>query len=230
MAVKIRYSVILPVYKQQGYLSKIVKEYSKALKKLKKPYEVIITINGPLDNYDNELREMKKFKNFIAFKIKGAGFGLAVNYGLKKAKGEFICFTNSANTNPNDVIKILYKAEKYPDSVIKAKRVKREEDSFRMLGSYLYSIENRILFKTKIRDINAFPTAFHKDLMKKIKLYTQNSLWDAEFLAKCISKKIPIILFPVNTSRQFSKKSSTNMKTAVKLYTGIIGLRFNIKD
>ncbi|OGH06010.1 MAG: hypothetical protein A2W22_03745 [Candidatus Levybacteria bacterium RBG_16_35_11] len=227
---KIKFSVILPVYKQQGYLLKIFKEHSKALKKLKDPYEVIIAINGPLKGYEEELKKIKNYPHFIAHKIKGAGWGLAINYGIKKSKGEFICFTNSANTNPNDIVRILLRASKNPEAIIKAKRIKREEDSFRMMGSILYNIENRILFGTPVWDINAFPTAFHKKIMKDIKLYTNNSLLDAEFLAKSYKKKIPIVFFPVKTSRLFSKKSTTNLKTAIKLYTGIIGLRFKMKD
>ena len=227
---KITYSIILPVYKQQGYLFKLFKEYAKALKKLEDGYELIIAINGPLTGYEKELKEMNKYPNFIAYKIKGAGWGLAINYAIKKSRGEFITFTNSANTNPNDVVKILLKAEKNPDSVIKSKRVRRDEGPIRMAGSILYGWENRILFGTPIRDINAFPTAFHRRLMKKIKLYTNNSLLDAEFLAKCYKRKIPIIMFPVSTTRQFNKKSNTTMKSAIKLYTGLIKLRLSMKD
>ena len=56
--------------------------------------------------------------------------------GLEAAQGDILCYTNSARTEPQDLVLLLYYALTNPDAVIKANRKIREHWS-RRLGSLL---------------------------------------------------------------------------------------------
>ncbi len=88
---KIKISVIIPVYNAQKYLKDSL---NSVLKQTLKEIEVLCIDDNSPDNSKFIIKKMKKLdKRIKYYKLqKNSKAGIARNYGIKKAKGEFISF------------------------------------------------------------------------------------------------------------------------------------------
>jgi len=55
-------------------------------------------------------------------------------------------------------------------------------------------------------------------------------LIDAELMAVCRQRNITTIEVPVYFTDRISGKSTTNFKSAIKMYSGLLKLKRNLKD
>jgi hypothetical protein len=149
----------------------------------------------------------------------GCGWGHAVRAGLAAARGDILCYTNSARTSPQDLVLLLLYAEVYPSVVVKANR-KIRESTRRRLGSLLYNLECRWLFDLSYWDINGTPKVFPREFAKLLSLTLNDDLIDAEFNVMCRRENYPVIEVPVFSSRRHGGKSTTNLRSAFRMYWG----------
>ncbi len=213
-------SIILPVHNQADHIGRIVEEYGVGLKKLPCPYELILVANACRDNTFEICTELSKTNSAVrALNTDKGGWGLAVKLGLKEAKGDLICYTNSARTSPEILSLMLLYAVVYPNVVIKANR-KVRDNWRRRLGSLLYNLECRALFDLSVWDINGTPKVFPRSFSKLLELSKEDDLIDAEFNLICRRENYPVIEVPVFSTRRHSGKSTTNYGSALKMYSG----------
>ncbi len=89
-----------------------------------------------------------------------AGWGRAVAAGLAAARGDLLCYTNSARTAAAGSARCYCSTRLHiPDVVIKANR-KSRENWRRRAGSMLFNLECRVLFDLSSSDINGTPKVF----------------------------------------------------------------------
>jgi glycosyltransferase involved in cell wall biosynthesis len=212
-------SLILPVYNQADHIHSVVNEYSEALKKIPLAYEFILVVNGCRDNSLIECQKLQKeFANIqVIHSVKG-GWGLAVKLGLQNAKGDLFCYTNSARTSPKDLALLLLYAIANPNVVIKANRRIRE-NFIRRFGSLLYNLECRLLFDLSYWDINGTPKVFPRNFTRLLNLSKDDDLIDLEFNIICRKEDYPILEVPIFSSKRHGGESTTNIKSALRLYT-----------
>ncbi len=220
----LKYSIILPVYKQEAHIAVIVDGYHKELSQSPWSYEIICVVNGRQDRSLDVCQELsRKYPNIKLAHSEQKGWGLAVRLGLKESRGEYICFTNSSRTQPDDLIKFLKCSAQNPDHVVKASRKIRESWQ-RKLGSLLYNLECRTFFDLSYWDINGTPKIFPRKFAELLNLTRDDDLIDLEFLVICRRRNYPLIELPVFAYKRLGGKSTTDYRTAVRLYTGALKL------
>jgi glycosyltransferase involved in cell wall biosynthesis len=218
------FSIILPLYKQEAHIHFLLDTYCNALNETGHAWELLLVINGRKDNSFEVATEAIKGKNNVrVYDLEKAGWGSAVKLGMKEAKGKYVCYTNSARTNISDLLLILHHAKMNENAVTKATRIVRTSLA-RRLGSTVYALENRLLFKTSLRDINGTPKVFPAKILSQISLEDDGILFDAEVVAKCFRANIPIIEIPISNTERISGRSTTNLTTAIELFTGLFKL------
>jgi glycosyltransferase involved in cell wall biosynthesis len=217
-------SIILPVYNQADHIEDIVNEYERDLVKIPYPHESILVVNGCRDNSLDVCKrlEEKLTSVRVVFNERG-GWGLAVKLGLHEALGDILCYTNSARTNSRDLLLLLMYAVANPGAVIKANR-KNREIWYRRLGSLLYNLECRTLFDLSYWDINGTPKVFPRSFDKLLRLTQKNDLFDAEFNIVCRRENYPTIEVPIFSVHRHGGESTTNFKSALRMYFGIYNL------
>lgn len=226
---KTEFSIILPLYKQEDHLLHLISKYCNKLNEIGFTYELILVINGKFDrSYEIALEASETNTNIKVYQLLQTGWGRAVKFGIQKAEGNLICYTNSARTNIDELISILMYAQVNTNNIIKANRIIRES-FFRRLGSVLYNFENRAFFKTPVWDVNGTPKVFPASVIKNIEIISDNDLIDAELIARCFAQKISIIEIPILSTERIAGKSTTNVKSALKMYFGLIGLKRKLK-
>ncbi|MGZ3864202.1 MAG: glycosyltransferase family 2 protein [Bacteroidia bacterium] len=221
------YSIVLPFYKQINHAESIYNTYCEHLDRLKESWEIIFVINGPDDGTYNKLTTINTRSNVHVERIERGGWGRAVKYGLSKAAGAYLCYTNTARTDINDLTLILKYALVNDDNVVKATRIIREKWT-RKLGSTLYNLECRMLFRVPVWDVNGTPKVLPRKVYKDMKITSEDDLIDAEIIALCVKNKVRIIEIPVIATKRLSGKSTTNYASAFKMYKGLFGLKKNI--
>lgn len=213
-------SVILPVYNQADHIESIVAEYEAELGKLPCAHELLLVVNGCRDNSLAVCRGLaERYATVRVVSSEKGGWGLAVKRGLEAARGDLLCYTNSARTTPGDLLLLCLYAVAHPDTVVKANR-KIRDNVRRRLGSLLYNLECRTLFDLSNWDVNGTPKVFPRAFQTLLHLTRDDDLIDAEFNAVCRRENYPIIEVPIFSTRRHGGQSTTTMRSAFKLYWG----------
>jgi len=218
-------SVILPVHNQADHIRSVLEDYVKALARLDFAYELVPVVNGARRDKSLEIcREMQQqYPEIRTECIDEGGWGLAVRHGLAKANGDMLCYTNSARTRSKDLVLMLLYASVHDNCVVKANRKIRENWS-RRLGSLLYNLECRALFDLPYWDINGTPKVFHRQLSALMELSRNDDLIDLEFHAICRREGYEVIEVPIFSTSRHSGRSTTNLKSAYRMYAGALRL------
>lgn len=219
---KILISIILPVYNQADHIGAIVQEYEAALEKIQHPHELILVVNNCRDRSLEVCQALaKQYSTIRIVHSAEGGWGLAVKLGITAAKGDLICYTNSARTSHKDLTLLLLYAVVYPQVIIKANR-KIRDNWFRRLGSLLYNLECRTLFDLSYWDINGTPKIFPRQCDRLFHLTRDDDLIDAEFNIICRQEGYPVLEVPIFSTSRHSGRSTTNLKFALRLYWGAL--------
>ncbi len=217
-------SIILPVYNQADHIGDIVDEYEKVLAKIPFPYEMLLIVNGSRDHSLEVCRALAEKHSAVRVQHSDkGGWGLAVKLGLQAARGDLLCYTNSARTSPQDLLLFALYAIANPGAVIKANRKVRESFQ-RRVGSLLYNIECRTLFDLPYWDVNGTPKTFPRAFDKLLTLTCDDDLIDAEFNMICRREGYPMLEVPIFSSRRHGGKSTTRYRSAFKMYLGVYRL------
>ena len=207
-------SIILPVRNQADHIVEIVEQYIKAIDFI--ATEFFLIVNGSTDHSIWQCHALsQRYSNIHIRGFKERGFGLAVKHGLKYAKGNYLCYTNSARTSAED----LKKAIKYAitnDAVIKTSR-RLKEKFLRTLGSMVYNLECRLLFDLYYSDVNGTPKIWPRKFNKLMNLQSEDSLIDLEFCIICQKEKYPVLEMPTFAVKRHGGKSSTTMALGLNL-------------
>ena len=222
---KPKFSIILPIYNQSAHLPQLFEQHVPMLNALGETWELLFIVNGSKDDsYKKALELAGKNENIKIHELEKGGWGRAVKYGIAQAKGEFICYTNSARTSVEDLSIILNYARTNDNIVIKTTRVVRE--SFvRKWGSVLYNYENRVLLKTPLWDVNGTPKVIPSKFLAGMEIHSEGDLIDAEIMARIFRKKAQIVEVLILSSKRIGGKSTTGFRSAMKMYMGLFGLK-----
>jgi len=215
------FSVILPLYKQLSHAEHLYNTYTKHLDTLGETWELLFIVNGVNDGAVEKLNSINTRPNVKVLWLEKGGWGRAVKFGLAQAEGKYLCYTNSARTEIEDLIMILNYARVNNDNVVKATRIIREK-MIRKVGSTLYNMECRMLYKVPVWDVNGTPKVLPKKVYEELDITSDDDLIDAEIIIKCVRNNVRIIEIPVVSTTRISGSSTTNFKSAYKMYSGLL--------
>ncbi|HKA30006.1 MAG TPA: glycosyltransferase [Candidatus Binatia bacterium] len=218
-------SVVLPVHDQAGHIRTVVTEYASALERSGMAWEIVLVPNACRDGSDEICQGLvDRHDRIRSVALELGGWGRAVHRGLREARGDLLCYTNSARTTPEDLMLLLLYARTFPGIVVKANRKIREHWT-RRIGSLLYNIECRTLFDLSSWDINGTPKVFPRAFGDLLTLTRDDDMIDAEFCWRCRRAGHPMIEVPIFSSRRHGGKSTTSLRSAVRMYVGAYRMR-----
>jgi glycosyltransferase involved in cell wall biosynthesis len=102
---KLDFSFIIPVYNRPLEIDELLKSISKQKRDV--DFEVIIIEDGSQVKSDEIVKDYKIFLNIIYLYKENSGPGDSRNYGVKKAKGDYIIFLDSDSILPNDYLQVV---------------------------------------------------------------------------------------------------------------------------
>jgi len=218
-------SVVLPVHNQGDHLDGVVHGHLGALERLTVPSEIVLVLNACIDASAEVAAELaREHEGVRVCELAEGGWGRAVKAGLAAARGDILCYTNSARTTPEMLTLLLLYAVAYPEVVLKANRLIRDNLT-RRAGSLLYNLECRALFDIATWDINGTPKVFPRSFDKLLALRSDDDLIDAELMWVCRREAYPLVEVPILATIRHGGKSTTNYGAALRMYWGAWRLR-----
>ena len=185
---KIKVSIIVPVYGVEKYIDKCL---NSLVKQSLKEIEIIVVNDGTKDNSQKIIdKYVKKYPDKIKSYIKeNGGQGSARNYGLKKATGEYIGYVDSDDFVEKDMYKKLYnKAKENNYDIVVCGNYNVSEDYQNknidaFINNYNTDLENIFFGKMAV-----WNKIYKRDILIKNKLEFKEKVWyeDLAFTLKAI--------------------------------------------
>ena len=223
-------SVVLPCRNQADHIGDVLERYRDPLRTIGRPYELVVVPNACTDSTMDVVRKLaQKDPTIAVVENPKGGWGLSVLTGLSAARGEVLCYTNSARTDPAHIPVLLDIFNKHVPCLAKVRREKRAAP-LREAGSWLYNSEGSLFFGIKASDVNGTPKIMSRQLYETVKLFSPGDCIDMELLAKATALGVKIEEFPVAGFKRHGGKSSTNFKSAWNMYWGAYKLRGAVRD
>lgn len=183
-------SVIIPVYKQEATIENDLLRIKRVLDQLRYDYEMIVVIDGYLDNSLQNARKVKCPSILITGYQHNHGKGNAVRFGMAKAKGNIIAFIDAGmDLNPNGLSMLLEYFEWYDaDIVVGSKRhpVSKVNYPFqRKMLSWGYRMLTHLLFGLSVHDTQVGMKIFRRKVLEDVlpRLLIKTYAFDIEILA-----------------------------------------------
>jgi glycosyltransferase involved in cell wall biosynthesis len=218
-------SVVLPCRDQKDHIEAVVKSYAGPLEAIGRSFEVVVVPNACRDRTPEIVRSIAAGdpRIRVAENLAG-GWGLSVLTGLAVARGSVLCYTNSARTDPAQVPALL---ELYLANEPCLAKVTREQRSapLREVGSWLFNAEGRLLFGTHVADVNGTPKMLPRAAYERLGLFSEGDLLDLELVVKARRLGLTIVELPVRGFRRHGGRSSTNFRSAWRMYAGALRLK-----
>ena len=175
-------SIIVPAYNEE----KNIEETINSLIELDYPkdkLEIIIVDDGSTDNTFEIAKKFEEKYDFIkVYKKENGGKASAINYGIKKSKGEYIVILDADSIVPKHALKTMleYFTEDDVMIVVPAIQVKRKKTFVEKIQYIEYSYNNtlREIFE-KMNSIYVAPgpfSIFRRKLFDIIGLFDENNL------------------------------------------------------
>lgn len=152
------------------------------------------------------------------------GWGKSVLRGLQHARGELLGYTNTARTDPGHLPVLIDLYRQSQPCLVKVCRHNRQAP-LREIGSWLYNLEARLLFRVAAADVNGTPKLFSREMFERAQLASQGDLLDLELMAQAARFGVPIAELPVAGFQRHGGKSSTTLASAWNMYRGAWRLR-----
>ncbi len=219
------FSIVLPVYNQAEHIPGVVEGYQRELVRFPARYEMLLVVNGSSDGSAEVCRGLAANDARVrVVETAEKGWGVAVRLGLREARGDVLCYTNSSRTHPNDLLLFLLYAYANQGCIIKANRKVRESLQ-RRTGSFLYNVLCRTLFDLPYWDINGTPKIFPRTCGPLLALTRNDDLIDLEFHCVCRAEGYPVIEVPIFSYKRLGGRSTTGYGSAFKMYWGAFQLK-----
>lgn len=166
-------SLIIPVYKQEKTIVKNVRQITSVLDTIRYDYEIIVVIDGLVDDTYKKLKTAEFIKVTTLAYRKNQGKSYAIRLGMQKAKGDYVMFFDSGmEIDPNGISMLLEHMEWYDaDIIVGSKRHLASQVHYswsRKIMSYGYYFLVKLLFGIKIHDTQAGIKIFKKKVLEKV--------------------------------------------------------------
>lgn len=225
MSEPIHLSVVLPCRNQADHIARIVRLHAAALARIGRSFEIVLVPNACTDETAAIVRGLAVEDSRVRCRESAeGGWGRAVRAGLEAARGEVLCYANSARTDPDLVPHLLQQWSSADERVLKIRREQRGAP-LREIGSWLYNLEVRCLFGTACRDVNGTPKIFSRRLYERLDLRSNGDVLDAELVIQATRLGAAIVDVPVQGFARHGGVSTTNWTSAWRMYRGAFALR-----
>lgn len=197
---KLDISFVLPCLNEELTLEKTINEIKDVIKKNKLLAEIIVVDNNSSDNSF----KIAKSSGVNVFLCKEKGYGNALRYGFKKAKGKYIIMGDADTTyNFFSTIDMVKKLDEGYDFVMGNRYLGGMEHKA-MKVSHFYGVKflslmGRLKYGVKVGDFHCGLRGFKKSLLKEVTFTSTGMEFATEMIAKF--KKYKICEIPTELRR-----------------------------
>jgi dolichyl-phosphate beta-glucosyltransferase len=183
-------SLIIPAFNEEKRLPKTLQLLAEFVDSQKYSIEVLVIENGSTDNtFDVAKNICEMHKVFELHHIEGKGKGLAVRFGMLRAKGQYRMMLDADLSMPVDQIRRFFPPQSDGHDIVIASReapgaIRYREPQYRHLGGRLVNLLIRFLVLPGLQDSQCGFKCFRADVADDLFRVQQMGGWsfDVEVL------------------------------------------------
>ena len=187
-------SIIIPVYNEEKTIVKLINRVKKVnIKDVRK--EIIVVDDYSGDKTRAVLKKLKDKSIKVIFHDKNCGKGRALKTGISRSTGDFIIFQDADfEYDPNDYRKIIKPLINAEADFVLGERIfpkffsRNNKMPMHILGNKIIAFVGDILYLTNLKDYEPCYKAFKSDLLKSVKIESDDFNYDLELMAKLFRK------------------------------------------
>ena len=183
-------SLIIPCYKQEKTIRENLKRVEKVLKTLPLDYEIIVIVDGDVDQTAKVVKELKNKKIRIYENKINSGKGFAVKEGVLKAEGDIIGFIDSGlDLDPTGITMLLDYMKLHDADIVVGSKThpdsKVNYPLYRRIISFGARFITQFLFGFSVLDTQVGLKMFKRKVAKDVfpRLLVKKFAFDIEMLA-----------------------------------------------
>ncbi|NBX69877.1 MAG: glycosyltransferase, partial [Proteobacteria bacterium] len=153
---KIKLSILLPVFNEEANIIPLIEELESVLNKMGWPFEVIIVDDGSTDGSRRVLEELSRAKSYLRVICFRRNYGqtAAFDAGFSVASGDIVVTLDSDRQNdPNDIPKMVEMIDQGYDFVAGWRLERKDGFILRTFPSRIANSIIRWVMKTSIHDL-----------------------------------------------------------------------------
>lgn len=168
----IKYSVITPIYNEEGNIHHLLSEIHETMERMGDPWELICVDDGSTDAGFDLVKEVAALFDevrFIRFR-RNAGQSAALAAGFQAARGEFVITLDADLQNdPSDIPALCAYLDRY--DMVTGWRVKRNDNLVRRFSSRFANGVRNLLLRETIKDTGCGLKIMKAAYLKRVKMY-----------------------------------------------------------
>jgi len=170
--VKVRYSVVIPVYNEEESIGPLEESIRDVMESLGEPYEIIFVNDGSTDKTLPGLKELKKKNphlNILTLE-ENSGQTVSLKVGFQMARGDIIItMDGDLQNDAKDIPRLLDRLRSDYDVVCGWRR-KRFDSLWKKAASKIANIVQGSVFKSNLHDISCTLRAYKREALKDLDL------------------------------------------------------------
>lgn len=169
----VKLSVVIPAYNEEGNIAPLLEQFKTLIASVPYRCELIMVDDGSTDKTGSYIKAALPQYPWLKLYTHRRNFGLttALETGISKTSGKIICFYPAdLQYHANEIPKFVAKIDSGADVVT---GWKQGHYGLKSIGSFIYNLLSRILFKVKVHDLNSIK-AFTREVVDS---YIYRSGW-----------------------------------------------------
>ena len=219
-------SVFFPFYNEEANIAAQTKQALKIIPQFAEKFEIILVNDGSADKTGQIGQKLAAdHPNVVLVShSKNRGYGGALKSGFRKAKYEWIFFSDGDRQFDLKEIGRLLPLTSRADLVI-GYRQKRADTPIRLINAKLFNLLIRLLFGLKVTDIDCAFKLIKKDVVDNLELKSDGALISSELLIKAQKAGYKIAQTPVSHyPRKIGSPTGANPRVIFKAFYDIFAL------
>jgi len=224
-------SVFFPFYNEEANIAAQTKQALKIIPQFAKKFEIILVDDGSADKTGPIGQKLAAdHPNVVLVSHqKNRGYGGALKSGFRKAKHEWIFFSDGDRQFDLKEIGKLLPQTNQADLVI-GYRQKRADTPIRLVNAKLFNLLIRLLFGLKVTDIDCAFKLIKKEVVDSLELKSDGALISSELLIKAQKAGFKIAQTPVSHyPRKIGSPTGANPRVIFKAFYDIFTLWRELK-
>ncbi len=218
---RVRYSVVVPLYNEEGNVEELHRRIKESLEKLGETYEIIFVDDGSKDATLEKCHALSPL-TLVVFR-KNFGQSAAFDAGFKRATGDVvITMDGDLKNDPNDIPLLLEKLDEGYD-VISGWRVKRKDSLSKKVFSRGANLLRTILIHDNIHDSGCSLKAFRRECFEDFDLFGEMHRFIPALLE---IKGFLVAEVPVSHHPRVHGVTKYNWKRSVKGFVDMLAVWF----
>jgi len=227
------FSLVIPLYDEAENVERVAREIVAALERAGEPFELVLVDNGSRDRTRELVTRLASGDRRLRLVLvdKNRGFGSGVLAGLAVARGDAVGFMGGdGQVSADDLAAVVARLRREGLDLVVGRRVARADGWRRRFVSLVYNGLFRLLFRTRVADVNGSPKAMTRSLLDALALRSKDWFLDAEIVVKAEALKARVGEWPLAFRRREGGASHVRLAAIAEFARNMIRYRFSPKS